>query len=83
MHVVRGAVDELIRIALCRVELTQENLDGALAHVVVTVEGLSVEGAHLLAHVPAVVVEQLDEALQHVEVESRRDQFPMRPPFVT
>lgn len=56
-------------------KLTQKNLNGALAHVVVTIKGLSVEGAHFLAHMSTVVVEQLDEALQHVEVESRRDQF--------
>lgn len=64
-------------------ELTKQNLDRALAHVVVTVEGLPAQRAHLLAYVPAVVVEQLDEAFQNVEVEGGRDQFPMGSPFVT
>lgn len=71
------------RFAIEGSELTKQNLHRALAHVVVTVESLPAQCAHFLANVPAVVVEQLDEAFENVEVEGWRDQFPMGSPFVT
>lgn len=64
-------------------QLTQKDLHGALAHVVVTVKSFSLQIAHLLADMSAVVVEQLDEALEHVEMECWRDELSMRSPFVT
>jgi molybdopterin-guanine dinucleotide biosynthesis protein A len=67
-----AAVDSMI-LPDKAVLLTQKNLHGALAHVVVAVEGLSLEVTHLLANVSAVVIEKLDEALQNVEVECWRD----------
>lgn len=60
---------------------TEKDLDSAFAHIVVSVEN----SRFLLQFVDdcaGVGVEQVDEALKHVQVESRRDQFAMRAPFL-
>lgn len=61
---------------------TEKNLHSAFAHVVVSVEN----SAFLLEFVDncaGVGIEQVDKALQHVQMESWRDQFAMRAPFLT
>jgi len=48
------------------------NVDFGVAHFPELVDGVA-----------AVHVEQRDERLEHVQMERGRDQFPVRPPFVT
>lgn len=48
-----------------------------------TVKRLAFQCEHLFAYVTAVVIEQIDEALQNVEVECRGNQFSVGSPFVT
>lgn len=64
------------------VALTQKDLHRALAHVVVTVKGLSIEGAHFFTHQARVVVKQFNKALENIQMEGRRDQFSVCPPLV-
>lgn len=61
----------------------QKDLHGRLGHVVVGVELLAVLLAHLLDDGARVGVEQVDEALQDVEMESRGDELAVGPPFLT
>jgi hypothetical protein len=83
-HILISLSRETCTYAYCVIDwLTQKNLDGALAHVVVTVESLAVQLPHLLAHESRVVVEELNEALQHVEMECRRNQLSVGSPFLT
>lgn len=62
--------------------LTQQNVHGRLAHVVVHVELLAHLFAHAPHHIVAVAVERLHERLEHVLVEGGRDQAPMGAPVV-
>lgn len=48
-------------IDLLRFSLTQQNLDGAFAHVIVTVKCLAIEGSHFMTNMSAVVVEEFNE----------------------
>lgn len=47
------------------------------------IEGLAQLGVQLGHHLARVLVEQIDEALQHVQMESGRNQLAMRSPLVT
>lgn len=61
----------------------EEDLDGALGHVIVTVELLVGLLAHSFHDGARIRVEQIDEALEHVQVERRGDQFTVGAPFWT
>lgn len=61
----------------------QQDFHGRLGHVVVTVEFLANFFAHLVNHSARVCVEQINETLQHVQMESRGNQFAMSSPFLS
>lgn len=64
-------------------QLTEQNLDGAFAHVVVGIKGFASLLAHLGHHLAGVFVEQVDEALQDVQVECGCYQLAVRSPFIS
>lgn len=61
----------------------EEDLDGAFGHIVVAVEFLVAFLIHPFHHCTRIGVKEIDEALEDVQVESRRDQFAMGSPFRT
>lgn len=61
---------------------TEKNLNSAFAHVVVSIEN-STFLLEFIDDCAGVGVEQVDEALQYVQMESGCDQFAMRAPFLT
>lgn len=63
--------------------LTQQDFNRRLAHVVMGIEGLAHLGVQLGHHLTRILVEQIDEALQHVQMEGGRDQLTMRTPLVS
>lgn len=60
----------------------EEDLDGAFGHVIMAIKFLVALLAHSLHHGARVGVEEVDEALEYVQVERRRDQFAMGAPFL-
>lgn len=59
----------------------EEDLDGALGHVVVAVEFLVALLTHPLHQRARIGIKEVDETLQHVQVECWRDQFAVGAPF--
>lgn len=59
----------------------EKDLDCALGHIVVAVEHLPGLFVHLFHDRARICIEQIDEALQHVQVERRGDQFTVCAPF--
>lgn len=63
-------------------KLTKQDLNGAFAHVVVTIK-LAGFFLQFIDYIPGVSVKQIDETLKNVQVESRCDKFTMGTPLLT
>lgn len=61
----------------------QKNFNGTFRHVIVTIEFLANFFFKFGNYVTGIGVEEIDETLEHVQVESRGYQFTMSTPFLT
>lgn len=61
--------------------LTQKDFNGSFRHVVMSIEFFSIFLGQFLDYVATVSIEEIDEWLQYVQVESGRDEFSVSPPF--
>lgn len=72
----------LLHVVL-NIRLTQQNFHSAFAHEIVNVKCGASHFSELTDCVTAVDIEECHKRLEHVQVERRRDQFSVGPPFVT
>lgn len=63
-------------------KLTQKDLDGTFAHIIMTVKCFSIEGTHFFADQSRVVIEEFNEAFENIQMEGWSDQFSVCPPLV-
>lgn len=82
VHLLDNRGDQCTLLSHVRRLLTQQDLHGGFAHVIMTVERLAHLIGQFLDDMPRVLVEQVNEALQHVQVECRGDDASVGPPFV-
>lgn len=61
----------------------KQNFHRTFTHVVMAIERFPGLLVHLIHHQSGILVEQIDEALEHVQMEGRSDEFAMLAPFVT
>lgn len=63
--------------------LTEKDFHSALAHVVMAIECFTGFLVHFVHHLARVFIEQINEALEDVQMEGRCNEFAMLAPFVT
>lgn len=63
--------------------LTQQNLNGGFAHVIVSIKCFAHFFVQFLHYLPRIFIEQIDETFQYIQMEGGSNQFPMRTPFVS